>query len=102
DLTSVETVGIHGQAHRAAGAPPLEPGVDEHAIESLALGRLPDALRAGHDERRDVRRHPLATHDLRRLAQPGEPRAGARADQRDVDLYPLDRLAAPEAPALDP
>ena len=33
-----EPVGVHAQAHRAAGLPPLEPGVEKQAIEPLLLG----------------------------------------------------------------
>ena len=46
-----EPVGVHRQAHRAAGAAPLEAGVHEHAVETFAFRRGADGLRSRHDQR---------------------------------------------------
>src|SRR3954462_15969571 len=56
DLAPFETVGIDRQAHRAAGAAPPEAGVEEPAIEPLALVRLTDRLRPGDHQRLHVSR----------------------------------------------
>src|SRR5262245_60942153 len=37
-LARLQPVGVHGEAHRAAGLAPLETGVAEHAVEALLLG----------------------------------------------------------------
>ena len=66
--------GIHRQAHRAAGAAPVEPRVDEHAIEPFALRGGAHRLRARHDQRPHVRRDVPAADD------PSRPRA--RSDSR--------------------
>ena len=68
-------IGIHRQAHRAAGAAPVEAGVDEDPIEPLALGRQPHRLRSRHDERAHVRRDVVAADDPARLR--ADPTAGA-------------------------
>ena len=45
--SAFEAIGVHRQAHRAAGAPPLEAGLDEHAIEPLALRGQPHPCEPG-------------------------------------------------------
>src|SRR5262245_24933170 len=37
DLATLESVRIHGQAHRASGPSPFESGVREHPVQSLSL-----------------------------------------------------------------
>ena len=44
DLATLELVGVHGQAHRAAGAAPLEPGLREDLVQPLRFGRAADRL----------------------------------------------------------
>ena len=56
DLPAFEPVGVHRQAHRAAGAAPFEAGLGENLVQPLGLGRPAHRLRARHDERLDVRR----------------------------------------------
>ena len=47
-------VGVHAQAHRAAGTAPVESGAPEHLIEAFALGLGLDLLGAWYDHRVDV------------------------------------------------
>ena len=71
-LARLQDVGVHSQAHRAAGLAPLEPGLPEDLVEALLLGLRLHLLRAGHDHR---------AHGLRRPAgrgPPRRPRAGPR------------------------
>ncbi len=42
---------VHRHAHRAAGVAPLEPGLDEDAVEPFFLGLVLDVAGAGHDQR---------------------------------------------------
>ncbi len=70
---------------------PLESCLGKDAVEAFALGLLADLLRAGDDERADVRRDMPAADDPRGLAEVGNPRVGARADEGDVDLQAADR-----------
>ena len=48
-LARSELVGVHGQAHRAAGLPPLEAGRTEHLVEALRLGLVLHPVRPGDD-----------------------------------------------------
>ena len=50
-LAGLELVGVHGQAHAAAGLPPLGARGEEDPVQALALGLVPDGLAAGDDER---------------------------------------------------
>src|SRR4051812_2514985 len=63
-LAGLEAIGIHAQAHRTSRLAPLEPCVDEYAVETLFL-RLPfDQSRTRHHERElHVRGLAAATHD---------------------------------------
>src|SRR3954466_2872859 len=55
-LAGIEPVGIHAEAHRAAGLAPLEAGVAEDAVEALFLGlRLYQAGARDHHRHTDVR-----------------------------------------------
>src|SRR5471030_1280247 len=47
-LARRELVGIHAQAHRAAGVAPLGAGLLEDDVESFLLRLQPNAHRAGH------------------------------------------------------
>ena len=46
-----EDVGVHAQAHRAAGLAPVEAGAAEDLVEALGLGLGLHLLRARHDHR---------------------------------------------------
>src|SRR3990170_6273725 len=54
-LIADELVGVHREAHRAAGGAPLEPGVLEHLIDAFAFARLLDQGRPGHRDGVDAR-----------------------------------------------
>ena len=53
-LAGRENVGIHGQAHGAAGLAPVEAGFLEDAVQALGLGLRLDGLRAGNHHGADV------------------------------------------------
>ena len=59
-----------------------------------ALGRRPHRLGPRYHQRFHVRRHALSLRDTRRFTQIRQPGVRAGADERDVDLRPLDRRAA--------
>src|SRR5438067_1008365 len=48
-LARAQRVRVHAQAHRAAGAAPIEPGGLEDLVQALGLGLLLDLHRAGDD-----------------------------------------------------
>src|SRR5829696_976341 len=64
-----QPVGVHGQAHRAAGLAPVEARGDEDAVEPLGLGLHLDEARARYDHGADRGRDLPALDDLRDLAQ---------------------------------
>ena len=72
DFAADQLVGVHGQAHRAAGAAPFEAGGGEDLVEAFGLGLLADLLRAGDDQRADVRARSFC------LRPRGPPRGGPR------------------------
>src|ERR1044071_662644 len=82
-LAGLEAIAVHRDAHRAAGLAPLGTGVEEHAVEPLALGLALDGARAGHDEGADAARDLAAGHDAGCGAEIGEPRVGARPAGHD-------------------
>src|SRR3712207_3240881 len=49
-LPGSELVGVHPEAHRAAGAAPLRTRGGEDLVEALGLRLQPDPHRAGYDE----------------------------------------------------
>ncbi len=98
DLAALELVGVHGQAHRAAGAAPLEAGLREDLVQPLRFGGAADRLRARDDERLDVRRDAAAADEPRRLLEIRQASVRARADEGDVDPRALD----PRCPRSNP
>src|SRR5215211_3162261 len=85
-LARREDVGVHPEAHRAAGAAPVEAGGAEDLVQALPLGLDGDLLGAGHDHRVDAARDPAALDDLGRRPQVADPRVRARADEDAVEL----------------
>src|SRR6478672_7863561 len=84
-LAGLEDVRVHAQAHRAAGAAPVEAGGAEDLVEPLGLGLGGDRLGAGHDHGVDVARD-LATLDQRGGgAQVADAAVGAGADEHAVE-----------------
>ncbi len=86
-------IGVHAEAHRAAGAPPVKPGTPEDLIEAFTLGLRFDLLRARHDHRIDAVGDLVAVEHLGRGAQIPNPRVGARADEDAVELDLVHRNA---------
>ena len=74
-----QLVGVHGQAHRAARLPPVEPGGGEHPVEPLGLGLALHRERAGHDERAHAVLHLAALGHRGRGPQVLDARVGAAA-----------------------
>src|SRR5206468_220225 len=50
-LSRPEDVGVHAEAHRAAGVTPLKAGVHEDGVQALGLRLALDAGRPGHHHR---------------------------------------------------
>src|SRR5262245_48489554 len=48
-LAGLQLIGVHAEAHGAAGLTPFESGVQEDLVETLGLGLLFDETRAGND-----------------------------------------------------
>ncbi len=92
-LAGLEPVGVHRQAHAAAGLAPLEAGGPEHLVQPFLLGLSTHLLRTGDDERSDSGRDFAATHHLRRFAKIGNATVRTRADECHVDLRPANGLA---------
>src|SRR4051794_6441854 len=80
-----ELVGVHAEAHRAAGAAPLTTGLLEDHIEALVLGLQPDAHRPGNDEGPGAVRHLASLDDLRRCSHVPDPGVGAGPHEDRVD-----------------
>ena len=100
-----EPVGVHGEAHRAAGLAPVEARRDEDPVEPLGLGLHLHEAGARYDHGADRGRDLPALDDLRDLAQILDAPVGARADEhpveRDVgDLRPGLQAHVVERPAL--
>ena len=91
-------VGVHRQAHRAAGLAPFEAGLDEDAVEPLGLGLALDQPRAGHDQRADAVRDVAAVRHRGGGAQILDPAVGAAADEDILDA----RRPASRVPGVRP
>src|SRR6266849_11144177 len=85
-FAGLELVGIHGEAHRAAGLAPVEAGLDEYLVQALGLGLLLHQAGAGYDHRTDVAIDRLVVRDARDVAEVFDARVGARSNE-----YPIDR-----------
>ena len=97
-LAGGEDVGVHAQAHRAAGAAPVEAGGAEDLVEALGLGLRADLRRARHDHRLHARRRRGGPRIIDgRGAQVADPRVRAGADEDAVEADLLDRRAGLEA-----
>jgi len=84
-LVRREDVGVHTDAHAAAGVAPLETGVAENFIEAFFFRLALNASGARDDERLlDVFRHVLAFDKMRGGAEIIEARIGAGADEDAV------------------
>ena len=68
-LSGLKHVGIHRQAHTAAGFPPLESRLFEQSVEPLLFGLLFDEPGTGHDHRVNGLRDVLALRQARGQAK---------------------------------
>src|SRR5699024_1052975 len=68
-LARREDVGVHAQAHRAAGEAPLGPRLEEDLVQALLLGLQAHPGRSRHDEHAHAVGDPATTHDPGRRAQ---------------------------------
>ena len=84
-LARLELVGIHRQAHAAAGLAPLEAGGREDLVEPFGLGLPLDQAAAGHDHRLHAVGDAVAADHGGRGPQVLDPAVGARADEDAVD-----------------
>src|SRR5258708_5056842 len=81
-----QDVGIHPDAHTAAGVAPFETGSAENFVKAFFFGLRLNAARARYNQRLlDVFRHVLAGNKMRGGAQIIEARIGARPDKHAVD-----------------
>src|SRR6266478_1668042 len=89
-----QDVGVHADAHAAAGVAPLETGGAENFVEALFFGLRLDAAGAGDNQRLlDVFRHVLAFDKMRGGAKIIEARIGAGADEHAIHGNIHDRRA---------
>ena len=95
-LSGLEGVGVHAQAHRAAGTAPLGAGLLEDHVEPFVLGLQPDPHRTGYDEQAGVLVDLAALDDLGGEPQVLDPAVGAGADEDRVDLDLAHRRAGLE------
>ena len=84
-LARSELVGIHGEAHRAAGLAPVEAGLDEDLVEAFRIGLLLDESGARHDERAHAVCDLVALGDGGRRPKVFDAAVGAAADEDRVD-----------------
>src|SRR4029453_3895383 len=96
-LAGSELVGVHREAHGAAGLAPLEAGFEEDLVEPFRLGLLLHQAGARHDHRLDARLDALAVDHARDFAQILDARVGAGADENPVKRDVGDLFAAIES-----
>src|SRR5215212_1339037 len=92
-LARPQDVRIHPQAHRAAGAAPLEAGGLEDVAQPLLLSLTLDLHRPRDDHRPYVGGDPPAAHDLGGRAQVADARVRARPEEDPVDANLAHRRA---------
>src|SRR5579884_1104492 len=97
-LVRRQNVGVHADAHAAAGVAPLEASLRENSVQAFFFRSVLDAAGAWNDERLlDVLRDVLAGDEMRGGAQIVEPRIGAGADEDAVHGNVHNRRASLEA-----
>ncbi len=99
-LAGLEDVGVHGEAHAAAGLAPLEAGGLEDGVEAFVFGLALDRLRAGDDHGADFGGDVVALDDGGGGAEVFDAAVGAGAEEDGVDLDVCDRRAGREAHVL--
>jgi len=81
-----QDVGIHADAHAAAGVAPLKTGGGENFVEPFLFGLGLDAARAGNDQGLlDGAGYVLAGHELRGGAKIVDAGIGAGTDEHAID-----------------
>jgi len=93
-LARRQPIGIHRQAHRAAGFAPLEPRGEKNRVETLGFRLLLDEARTRHDHAVDGPGDVLARDHLGGGAQILDPSIGAGADKNPIDLNIRDFFTA--------
>src|SRR4051812_2408408 len=86
-LAGGERVGVHAEAHRAAGTAPLGTGSGEDGVETLGLGLRLDGHGAGDDEHPDAVGNGPAAEDVGDDAEILDPAVRAGTDEDRVDGY---------------
>src|ERR1700677_1039390 len=84
-LAWAKLVGVHREAHRAAGLAPLEARGEEDLVEAFGLGLRLDQTRSRHDHRVDALADLVTVGDCRGGAQILDAAIGAGADEHAVD-----------------
>src|SRR5229473_8288806 len=97
-LVRRQHVGVHADAHAAAGIAPLETGGGEYLVQALFLGLRLDAARAGDDQRLlDAAGDMFADDELRGGTEIVDAGIGAGADEDAIDGNVHDGRAGFEA-----
>src|SRR4051812_38489385 len=76
---------IGGQAHRAAGLPPFEAGIDEKLVEPFGHGIPLDRLRTRYHPGAHARRYLAAARDFGRGTRIAQAAISARPDEDHID-----------------
>src|SRR5271170_1822787 len=84
-LAGLENVGVHAEAHGAAGLAPLEASLDENLVEAFLFGLRLDVMRTGNDHGADVRVDVISGDNFCGGAEIFNARVGAGADEDAVD-----------------
>ncbi len=99
-LAGLEDVGVHAEAHAAAGLAPLEAGGLEDLVEAFFFGLALDGLRAGDDHGADFGGDVVAFDDGGGGAEVFDAAVGAGAEEDGVDLDVFDLCAGLQAHVL--
>mmetsp|Transcript_21030 Transcript_21030/g.62929 ORF Transcript_21030/g.62929 Transcript_21030/m.62929 type:complete len:464 (-) Transcript_21030:754-2145(-) len=100
-LARLQLVGVHGQAHGAAGLAPVKARLDEDLVKALSLCLSLDQSRARHYHCVCVGRDLAALGDRRGGTNVLDARVGARTDEDLVDLEALQRGARGKAHVVE-
>src|SRR4249919_4124174 len=84
-LAGSQDVGVHPEAHRAAGTTPFETRTLEHTVEPLLLGLPLHLRRPRHHHRADGLADAPSVHDRSGCPQVLDPRVRAGADEDTID-----------------
>mmetsp|Transcript_28905 Transcript_28905/g.51672 ORF Transcript_28905/g.51672 Transcript_28905/m.51672 type:complete len:597 (-) Transcript_28905:259-2049(-) len=99
-LAGEQFVGVHGEAHGAAGLAPVKARLDQNLVQPLLLRLLLHQSRAGHHHGIHSFRHAAARRDGRHLANVLDAAVGAGADEDLVHGDALQRRAGLQSHVL--